>query len=276
MHKNFEIIFCLVNYKTPDRIIEYAKNVLKHSKLRLVIVENSGQVYEEIHNLSTLYENQLIYYINNENTGYLNGLNKCLQLGISHWGLPDWAVFSNSDISFSLESFLLELEKDSSNHRNIGLWGCSIISSKSNRNQNPFLAERPSKIRIMYYMTIYSSCLTFRIHNILSVFLKKIRKREKKIHNNFPYGLHGSFFCLSKDFIAHFESFSWPCFLYGEEIFLAERLKKTRMSSFLNEKLTVIHYENESTSLLPSCNRRAAHFNSMKFLYKEFWKDGFI
>ncbi len=270
-----KIFFCLVNYKTTAEIILFIEQAYKSkidANFFFIIVDNSEKKHEEIEIIKQKKTN-LIYYINNSNTGYLNGLGKALDIGIEKWGLPDWAIFSNSDIKINFPVIINSL---TANHleENIGLWSCGIISSQTQKNQNPFLIKRPSKYNIIFYRYILGSKFSFIIYTLLhNLKIKYLKNQDDSFtHNHDVYALHGSFFCLSKKFIKSVVQIRWESFLYAEEIWFAEQCRIHKLRVVLNKQNSIIHEEHKSTSLINSKQKSSYYRQSFDFLYKKFWR----
>ncbi len=241
----------------------------------IIISENSGQNYEELILLAKNTENIIYLSSDTSNDGYLNGLGKALEAGVNRWGLPDWAFFSNSDLKIDFSQLFERINNhDISQHS--GVWSCDIIAHPTLDSQNPFLSKRPSKRKIQFYLLVYSNFYSFYLYNLLAKLKKNmissnqqtITPEEKEV-----YAVHGSFFSLSRKFIESVGTIRWSGFLFGEEIWFAEMAKKNGLHVVLDSNLSIIHEEHLSTSLVSVNKRRKAHFDSMKILYNEFWKE---
>ncbi|MBV5329223.1 MAG: hypothetical protein JZU65_16640 [Chlorobium sp.] len=196
------------------------------------------------------------------------------------WGQQDWVVFSNSDVSFPSQ-ILRDHLKDLPQIAKIGVWGPEILSASTDSNQNPFLLNRPTRAKMIFYSSLYQFPTMLYCYEILSNVKKRLfrsaqqralAETTKQPGISKVYAVHGSFFVLSKEFIENVRNVQWPCFLYGEEIWFAEMCNKYKLGIYYDPNFRVNHLEHTTTSYLSTKNKAKNHFQSIKYLLNTFWK----
>ena len=90
--------------------------------------------------------------------------------------------------------------------------------------------------------------------------------------NEYVYGVHGSVVILRKECIDKFLEDSIQIFMYGEELYIAEKLKENQFLSYYDKNLKIIHNENQSTGKIASQRKQKWCSQSINFLVERYWK----
>lgn len=171
--------------------------------------------------------------------------------------LPDWIIVSNSDIVIEDQQFLEKLFAIDA--ASLGVIAPQIVVPALNLNQNPYMKERPRRLKRF----------TMRLHShdyFLSVawdWLSRIKQRLKsKIAPRDPlvvassnseqmaiYAPHGSFMIFSRRYFDVGGYLDDQLFLFCEEIAVGEICRNLGLAVIYNPSLAVIHNEHQSVGV---------------------------
>jgi GT2 family glycosyltransferase len=253
-----------------ERYLESLRRLQRHPNLHVLIVDNG--VSETMADL--LMDASFTVLQSNENLGYFGGARRGISKYLEEHPLPDWVIVSNVDLLITDPEFLQKLAALKCTPR-VGAVAPRIASALTGRNQNPFMRSRPSAMRMHLYKWLYRSRLALNAHELASAVFHRMgsavtqvartkanpsRDLSRKI-----YAPHGSFVVLSKEYFRAGGSLDFPCFLFGEEIYLAESLRKLGLDVIYEPSLEVVHQEHKSTKLLKS--RKLARFVATSAAY---------
>lgn len=166
----------------------------------------------------------------------------------------DFIFITNTDLIFERNFFvnLDNLQVD----KNVGLIAPQIFSNQLNVDKNPKINFRPKKIKLLFNRFLFGSRILFfclQLFNALRVRrrYKRTRKSKKGINANEIYAAHGAFFIFTGISVKNFLDFDYPIFLFGEEIHVAEILRKSDLKTLYIPDLIIYDLEHVSTSKLP-------------------------
>jgi GT2 family glycosyltransferase len=175
--------------------------------------------------------------------------------------LPDWVIVSNVDLLVADAQFLDKLAALRARPR-LGVVAPSIRSALTGRDQNPFMRKRPSAMRMHVYKWMFRSWLVLNAYELASAAFHKVRNAGRArpgasagLRENSAgtiYAPHGSFLIFSKEYFRDGGNLDFPCFLFGEEVYLAEGLRKLGLDVVYEPSLEVVHQEHKSTKMVKS------------------------
>ncbi|WP_342473084.1 hypothetical protein MHH70_08575 [Metasolibacillus sp. FSL H7-0170] len=271
------IVITVINYANEQEVIEYAKMLTKQTiaeNLRLVVVNNKSTENVEFNledELSKINLNIKVY-IPDENLGYLNGCfygyEKFLECEIK--SDIKWSVVSNTDILIEDEKFF---EKLYVNKYSEDIWciAPSIYSPTTQTFQNPQYLERHSLEKLNRIIKIHSNKYFAYVYAKLATF-KARNKNTLEKESQFVYSAHGCFFILNPKFMKSLSTEKYGAFLYSEEAFIAESIRKHNKKCFYDNCLKLIHFENSVTGLL-GVEKRAKYIKeSLQYIVNEFYR----
>lgn len=245
------LVIC-VNYNSYSELQNYLKSIdlaakeFASYKVDVAVVDNTTENIQNV-NIDYNYINVLLYPFH-ENLGYLGGAIKALEnIGKDTYLKYNHVVISNVDVSLS-STFLekLFLVKD----ENIGWIVPKIIRKYDNSNENPFMIERPSKLKLQTLCFIYKHPLLFRLLNWYSI-KKHTQSVDTKLeHVQEIYAGMGSIFILSQSFMNKIGNLYFSAFMYGEEIHIAELVRKFQLKTVYIPDITVYDICGVSTGKL--------------------------
>jgi len=258
-----KIAIVTVDYKSYEDTVRLVRSVsyLRWGHpLRVVVVNNAADEESKalLEALVKDYDNVVVLH-NPRNLGYFGGLNYGLPSALAVD--PEWIVFCNADIIFTQSDFveqLFQLHVD----RSVLALAPAIITRKG-RYQNPFFFKRPSRARWLIYDIYFSCYVAFRIMSLandLAKFLVGGRGWKPSQLPDMPtdiYAPHGACFILNKRYFDIYPRLDDTLTLYGEEIILAETVRRAGGRILYVPALKVLH--NESGNIAHHLGRSSYH-----------------
>jgi GT2 family glycosyltransferase len=267
------ILLVCVKYGADAETIGYLESLRRvegQPNLHVLIVDNglSGPMVD------LPLDSRFATLVSGENLGYFGGARRGISRYLGEHPLPDWIIVSNVDLLITDPLFFQKLAALKVPPR-VGAVAPRIASALTGRNQNPFIRRRPSALRMHAYKWMYRSWLALNTHELASAGFHRMRSavgRFTRAKTNSIwdlsgeiYAAHGSFLILSREYFRAGGSLEFPCFLFGEEIYLAENLRRLGMDVIYEPSLEVVHQEHKSAKLLKS--RKLARFVATSAAY---------
>lgn len=128
---------------------------------------------------------------------------------------------------------------------NVGWVAPCLYLTASGRDRNPLRMHRPSKRRLQWL------CLMFRFPILQWLYLNTIFKRKKYVHDWTPRNVwegNGGFILLTRRYFEHYPRLDYPVFLYGEELYMAERMERAGLAVYYYPELRLNDAGSVSTS----------------------------
>ena len=265
-----KILIICVNYNSYDALHVFlesidcaAKEVTQSMEIHVAIADNSSDI-QEIEE-SVYPDIHIERYITKQNLGYLGGARFALsKISKTDYNGYDYIAISNVDVTLD-PSFFVQLE--TINLSNVGWIAPSIISLKENKDRNPKILTRPSKSHLQIARLIYLTPLVYHLY--VRLFYKN--RPTPKFTEREIYAGHGSFMLFSKQadirtFIDQFEPF-----LFCEEHFFAEELRKRSLTIEYHPELVVYDTDHVSTSTIPSYTYCKYNKEAISFIIKKYF-----
>lgn len=231
------------------------------SGLKVLIVNNGSDAASE-KVLTTLAQSAPNVSLLNSvvNNGYFGGARYGLAQHLKNQSLPDWVIVSNVDLLIRDQYFLTKVSAVM-RHSHVGVVAPSIRSARTGRDQNPFIERRPSVARMQAYKWIYCSRFALHTYELAAAAFHKVhgffmpRRRDPDSvasTGRTIYAPHGSFLIFTKEYFRAGGTLDFPCFLFGEEIYVAESVKRLGLEVVYEPSLVVTHQEHATTKLVKS------------------------
>lgn len=270
MKKNIAI-FC-VNYNSYDSLKMYLESINKAYEiiadqvcLQVVVADNSNEKKHP----ECKYRFKTLLLDTGSNLGYFGGI----EYGIHHAGISlkdcDYIIISNVDLRLS-ESFFENLISRNDTDA-LGCIGPSIFSEADKRDRNPKIIERPGRKKLVLQRTLYQ--FPFLDYIYTHLFYASRRKKVQNYPAGYIYAAHGSFIVFTNSFADFLEKMDYPCFLFGEEIYLAEHLRKQGLKTYYDPNLKVYDSDHVSTGKMKSKAYYQYNYKSIDMLLKEYFNE---
>lgn len=250
---------------------------IKRTKIELDLfyIDNSSEIDLESIKLIKSYKNEFkLDYIKSENLGYFPSITSVINKNAIMLSKYDYTVISNVDLTVS-NSFFSTLE-DIPIISDIGVYAPSIYSNALNADKNPKINNRPSLIKLTLNNYLFSSSVGYLLLKFVNSTRLKFRQLLKsnfqrssnieKLDFSRIYAAHGSMIIFTKVFLKKNINFSYPVFLFGEEIYIAEEAAKYNLKVIYYPNLLVYDGEHASTSAIKSKDYRALNRKALSYL----------
>ncbi len=279
------IVLITVNYQTATQTIEFCQMVrsLRQSQLvDICIADNSGcfglAENAELVNMAAQLDAKIID--TGGNLGYFGGASFGLDAYLAHASFPDCVIVANSDLEIVSDDFFAVLARFGSLGRDVfGIvpdiarapQGATITAQTF--RENPMKVQRISAASMRARML----CKRVRVLSMVQDLVAGLRRRvELKPAAVIPAGspvymMHGSFMILLRSYFERTAGLSFPSFLFGEEIFVAEETRKAGGQLIFEPALRLNHYGGASTSGIGSRARDRMEANSLGALIRRYF-----
>jgi GT2 family glycosyltransferase len=250
------VLLICVKYRADEetqRYLESIQSLKSDGGLHVMVVENTiGSSWAK----ATRSDCQAVQAP--DNLGYFGGARYGLSLYREQNPLPDWVIISNVDLCIDDLSFLQRLALLAS-MPNLGAVAPKIQSSLTGVDQNPYMWVRPSALRMHFYKWLFRSWLILNAYEVFGNVFHRVRGGIARVWNSSApasreaiYAPHGSFLIFSRNYFDRGGTLDFPEFLFGEEIYIAETMRKLGLDVVYEPSLQVTHQEHHSTKLFKS------------------------
>lgn len=275
------LVIC-VNYFNNEETLGYIQSLFRQQQseyLQVIAVDNSNTLKDhDVSFLPSRIAANTFIFNPDKNLGYLNGAAWGLERYLTTHPMPEWVVVSNTDINF-LDSFFFEKLFTYYPKGFSGVVAPSIILEHDMRNQNPYRTVRPSKAKIFFYKTAYRCYLTAVLYQLAEKCKKEIHKMMSKPSQNrivgdqpmAIYAPHGSFIIFHRTYFQRNGTLKYGAFLYNEELFVAETARQLGLNVIYDPRLSVVHREHQTTSLIRSRDKMRYHKQSLACIYDSYY-----
>lgn len=263
-----------VNYNTEVALVSLLNSIRNESALRIdvLIVDNSNSLPLDFFQVSQ--EMTLKILKPEKNLGYLGGFHYALNSDAFGQNM-DYVLLANPDIRF--ERFFFSALKDLTSDSETAVFAPEVVAQPAGIRQNPFMRRRPTALWVLVRLFWHSNIIFYRFYEALSL-ARKALKFNKLIKNSGAavcediYAPHGSLLVFSGAFLRGGWLPPYFGFLYGEEIFVAERVMAASMKVTYCRELIAFHDEHVSTRHMASRTVVRCSRASLWGLYKTYFK----
>ncbi len=247
--------------------------------LDIFFVENSSQFDKEmIRQIKERGQNYSIQYVESENLGYFPSAIAAIKRHAINAIDYEYFIISNVDLEVT-KAFFTDL-KNINFSRDIGVYAPAILSKRTNIDRNPKIIERPSSKKLKLNMLLFSTAPSYALLLLTNHIRLKLRKllnyiigttsSNKEIKDTKIYAPHGSFILMTNRFFQNNLVLDYPIFLFGEEIYIAEKARESNLDIKYVPNLVINDTEHASTSLLNNKSYRSYNANALAYLLKTF------
>jgi GT2 family glycosyltransferase len=251
-----------VNYRTDDHAVRFVRSLARYSgqEVSVILVDNSERNDSGAFLQRILEANPAARYLGTpQNLGYFGGANYGLKRYLENRALPDWVIVCNVDIEFRDDDFFLGLGHFAS-IESLGVVAPRIWSARWKRDLNPKILQRPSKERMLFYRFVFGNFFVQTIYEMLSFAKNSMKTLLRECANEVRpdrnlsaiYAPHGSCMIFNRRYLKAAGGLEYSMFLFGEEIFVAETVKKLGLFVGHCPSLWVLDNEHASTGIIRS------------------------
>jgi GT2 family glycosyltransferase len=268
------ILLLLVNYHHEEEVLHFIRNEVRTQTgvdCEILVCDN-GSDDPVAFRTSLLALPGVRYYRSGRNLGYFGaaaqGLDDYLSDGRSR---PDWVVISNTDVEFPNRSFLGDFMDQA---RGALVAAPAVHSVLSGHQQNPFSEDRYSVSRLRLLHRIYASYPAYLAYQALAYLKRAFRRAHKDTGSTRDvYALHGTFLAFSREYFEKGGTIRYGAFLFGEELFVAEQVRRLGGRCRYIPELQLEHREHASTGRFKSPRLVQYMRESTDYLLREVYRD---
>lgn len=263
-----KLLIVCVNYNSYNELDRYLNSIEKAAKVadisvKVIIADNSTNT--EVHSY-THFNNISVESREFNNLGYLGAAQRVIN-EIEDIRMYDYIAISNVDIE--LDSSFLDILSRLHFDNRIAQIAPSIMSSSLNRDMNPKIVSPYSLKRLKQLLFMYSNPWIYYIYHATAYRRKKI---ERKKNEQNIYAGHGSFMLFTKHYFEIYNSLDYPIFLYGEELYFAEQIRKAGLLVRYVPSLIIKDEEHVSTSTIKRKKYFEYNRQALSFIIETYFK----
>jgi GT2 family glycosyltransferase len=269
-----KILFLLVNYFNENEVSSFISEQLQpevNNFIDIVITDNGSKETSLLSEIENKYSNVFLGKSEN-NLGYFGAANLGLTNYLNkHKAYPDATIVCNTDIVLQVN--FLEILQQKLNTQNFDVLGPSIHSNLLNYYQNPYIVNRIAKGKLKFLHFVSSSYMLYNLFTVYHLLKTKLvgRQNASQILVANPYAIHGSFMIFNKTFFERGGTINYPSVLFGEELFVAEQVRKLNLKMAYEPLLQVEHNEHATTGVFKSRKTVAYLHQSYTYLLKTYF-----
>lgn len=262
-----DFLISVACYNNESEVIKFAQGLQKQTisdRIKLVVTCNSCADPKSFSDKLKENFNSCEVYVPEKNLGYLNG---CLN-GFKKQVEPyKWGLVSNTDIEFFSKDFFEKIL--SMQDENVWCVGPDIVLVDSGIHQNPYIAQRTTKLKKMCRDFIFSHYILYMIYLYMHYCKVKFAKKvTPNLRSGFIYAVHGSCFILRNECINAMLAENNEIFMYDEEFFVAEVVFKNKKQCFFDADLKLLHNEHQTTGFVKEKIKQKWFRQSINYLKK--------
>ncbi|MBJ13388.1 MAG: hypothetical protein CMG62_10005 [Candidatus Marinimicrobia bacterium] len=264
MNQKNSICLIIVNYNSDNFALELIKSIKPNTfkqNLKIIIVDNSERK-DSTEFFNKIKHSNAVCIKAPKNLGYFggarHGFNEYKKLSNN---IPEYLIVCNSDVYFK-STEIFEKLINYNYKSDIGVIAPSIISTQLNADKNPKIINRPTSKTMHFYKVLFRSrifqniyiilhFIKYKLLNLLKKYVSKQNNRNSKSMKNI-YAPHGSFIIFTKFYFLNGGNLKYPCFLFNEEVFVAETVLKLNLKVIYDNQLIVYDNEHVSTGIFRS------------------------
>ena len=272
-----KILIACVNYNTYDYTKKYLDsiekafiNVKEEREINVFLAENTAiKITEKDTNKKNKTCKSFPYH---KNYGYMGGAVKILEdLGETYVNTFDYVIISNVDIELDYAFFTELLRVDSTG---LGWIVPSVYRTQLEMsNENPFLLSRPSINKLNAYILMYTFPKLYDIYGKIHAEKQVVKINENCKVERYIFAGMGSIFIFTKELIHNNYPMTFPCFMYGEEIYYGELVRKANLKTKFFPNIKVYDVGGVSTGSLGSKRKCSMNKDSLKIIKKYMLSD---
>lgn len=198
-----------------------------------------------------------------KNLGYFGAMGYMMQQASPNG--YDYVILSNVDIQLCQNSLKILLERNADDW--VGWIAPEIFSSFENRDRNPKIVRRYSRRRIQ----IFRLCYRFPVLHYLYTLTAYKRKHLQSHNPGQIYAGHGSCLILTSSYFDKCGIIDYPVFLYGEEIYVAEKCRNAQLKVEYDPSVKILDGEHVSTGKMKRQFYYHCNFEAMDYVLKTYY-----
>lgn len=236
-----QILLIAVNYHTYEaasafiRSVDAAAALCPEFHVKAIIADNDAAELWQAPETKHIECDVVTFH---DNPGYLGA---ALQIYNQKAADYDFVSISNVDLTLGRDFFAQLCHLDS---ENCGWIAPDIYTAADGRHENPYMTARPTKRNFFIWSVIYSCTLIYKLYNMLHLMKKQSAEVPAGQH---IYAAHGSFMLFTRAFTAANPELHFPSYMYGEEIYFAELVRRAGLKTVYLPELKIANQGHANT-----------------------------
>lgn len=271
LKKDCVFSFVILNYLTTEDTIACVESIQKKCKdynYKIIIVDNdssNGSGKELLQRYCG--ENNIKVFLNKKNMGFARGNNVGFAYAKEELN-SDFIILCNSDTEVLEENFCSEIEKKFKETK------FAVLGPKEKLVDGTYYplnrgvrSKEKLKLDLCYFESeLKKQNISAKFYQFLIIvynLINGIRAIGNRLDCNNEYYdivLHGAFLIFSKEYIDLFDGLNPITYFYGEEEFLALRLKKYGLHSVYYPEIEILHKRNSATNASTKSKKQKKKF----------------
>lgn len=270
------VVVFVVNYNADDHLARFVASVRSaassagSSAVQIHVLDNSQKSDGELEHLRvrlTGPDVAVSVHSTGRNEGYFGVLPLAQKLVPSE---VDVVLYGNPDIVLDTKF----MERLDAARESGGVLAPAIVSRDDGFDQNPkYLSRLPAR-KLRRLRAIYATRLTYGLFTAAARLKERVRRRGGKAPVTAAareiYAPHGSLFVFA-DVRFFLDLPSYPCFLFGEELFVAEEAARRGVKVIYDPTLRVEDVRHASISLLERDDLRRYMHESVRWILARYY-----
>jgi GT2 family glycosyltransferase len=255
-----EVLLITVNYGTAADVRRLLDQPAFHPApaqgVSVVVVDNGPKRGEGLASINRS-DGRVRLLVPGRNLGYFGAAHWALRQYSRDRALPRWIAVCNPDITLKTPDFFVRL---------LELYGSdqptvlapAILSMRTGEAEPIFMLHRPARSRMHFYKWIFRYYPLGCAYHVASaaksgLTARRGRGRRRRPQSGTPttiYAPHGSFLLFNRSYFERGGSLAYGAFLFGEEFFVAESVRRLDGSIVYDPRLEVLHRGGTTTRYL--------------------------
>lgn len=273
-----KVFFFVVNYESDDHLLRFLRSIAAamegcpSAEALVHVQDNSRKPPEELE----AFRSRLCtpgVPVTLQSTGTNEGYFGVLPLAQSLVpGDADFAIYCNPDLLLDAD-FLRNLERLRGGDR--GVIAPAVLSLEGGFDLNPNFVRRPGRRGLRFRRWVYSHRSVYaafdalvRVRERLGGWRRRLRRGD--VLSSRIYAAHGAMLIFAD--VGFFRRLPpYPCFLYGEELFVAEEARIAGVPVVYEPSLRVRNVRHAALGKLPTDYMRRLALESVTFILDRYY-----
>lgn len=265
-----KILIVCVNYNSYKELYDFLDSVdssaelaKEHCRVKVYVADNSAEKQKVD---TTLYSHIDIHVKLFGNLGYLGGAQAIIN-NIECITDYDYVIISNVDLLIHLDFIprLTEIDID----MDVAWITPRIYSLSEKRYRSPKrIRYTKAKLKALLYMYRFPVLQKLYVH-----FFYRMKTVNPPIYYHEIYAGHGSIMVFTRSFFQSYPQINYPIFLYCEELYFAELIRKANKKVQYMPTICVKDIDHVSTSKMKSDFYYSCNYKAVSYILQTFYNN---
>ena len=262
-----KILIVCVNYNSYEELNQFLDSVEKSSNNAVetqveVVVADNSTIKQTVD--KSLYKSISVSQQNLDNLGYLGGASAVLN-NIRNIIQYKYVIISNVDVIFE-ENTIKQMQNFEIGDDIAWVAPC-IYSEKYQKDLNPSILNRYPRLKLQLLKLTYHRF----VYQLYCKYYYSEKRKNASYSQTDIYAGHGSCIILTSIFFNDYKQIDYPIFLYGEELYFAELIKRVQKRVVYTPSIVIKTTGGVSTSRLPSKSFCKFNIDAINYILKTFY-----